>query len=84
MRDVLAARRRRSVDKEGWRPGTRLDIPITHIMLYVRSHFDAMEWALRMLRAPMNFARARDDDRAACMPASAIESIGDQGRDGLR
>jgi len=41
MRDVLGGAKAivASTKKVGG-PGTRLDIPITHIMLYVRSHFD--------------------------------------------
>jgi len=48
-------------------PGTRLDVPITHINAsYVRSHFDAMEVGLADApRAARAFTRSGDDDRGA-------------------
>jgi len=37
-------------------PGTRLDVPITHINAsYVRSHFDSMEVGIATPRKPTNF-----------------------------
>lgn len=44
MREVLGAKAIVSSTKKVGGPGTRLDVPITHINAsYVRSHFDAME-----------------------------------------
>jgi len=54
MREVLGAAKAivASTKKVGG-PGTRLDVPITHINAsYVRSHFDAMEVASTIRRAP--------------------------------
>lgn len=68
-------------------PGTRLDIPVTHINAsYVRSHFDAMEIGLNdapksheMLLALVMTTGARIHARVGGLDADAIE-----GRDGLR
>ena len=62
-----AARRRSWLpQKKLEAPGTRLDVPITHINAsYVRSHFDCH--GSRHCRCPArrrNLARARNDDRA--------------------
>jgi hypothetical protein len=68
-------------------PGTRLDIPVTHINAsYVRSHFDAMEVGLNdapraneLLLALVMTTGARIHARVGGLEADAIE-----GRDGLR
>ena len=47
MREVRNAKAIVSSTKKVGGPGTRLDVPITHINAsYVRSHFDAMEVGL--------------------------------------
>ena len=54
MREVLGGAKAivPSTKKVGG-PGTRLDVPVTHINAsYVRSHFDAMEVGVPMRRAP--------------------------------
>ena len=68
-------------------PGTRLDIPVTHINAsYVRSHFDAMEVgvpdaprASEMVLGLVMTTGARVHARAGGLAASAIK-----GEDGLR
>lgn len=68
-------------------PGTRLDVPITHINAsYVRSHFDAMEVGLadgpkadEMLLALVMTTGARIHARVGGLKASEIK-----GQDGLR
>lgn len=68
-------------------PGTRLDIPVTHIdASYVRSHFDAMEIgfndapkANEMLLALIMTSGSRIHARVGGLQADAIE-----GNDGLR
>lgn len=68
-------------------PGTRLDIPVTHINAsYVRSHFDAMEIgfndapkAHEMLLALIMTSGSRIHARVGGLQADAIE-----GNDGLR
>jgi len=68
-------------------PGTRLDVPITHINAsYVRSHFDAMEVGIadapradEMLLALVMTTGARIHARAGGLKASEIK-----GEDGLR
>ena len=68
-------------------PGTRLDVPITHIdASYVRSHFDAMELGLpdapradEMLVALVMTTGPRIHARAGGLQASEIK-----GEDGLR
>ena len=68
-------------------PGTRLDIPITHINAsYVRSHFDAMEIGLNdgpksdeLLLALVMTSGSRIHARVGGLQADAIA-----GRDGLR
>jgi hypothetical protein len=68
-------------------PGTRLDVPITHVNAsYVRSHFDAIEVGLvdapradEILLALAMTTGARIHDRAGGLKASEIK-----GEDGLR
>jgi hypothetical protein len=68
-------------------PGTRLDVPITHINAsYVRSHFDAMEIGLNdapkadeLLLALVMTTGSRIHARIGGLQADAIE-----GKDGLR
>lgn len=68
-------------------PGTRLDIPITHINAsYVRSHFDAMEVGIadapradEILLCLVMTTGARIHARVGGLKASAVE-----GKDGLR
>ncbi|GGF20873.1 hypothetical protein GCM10011611_28670 [Aliidongia dinghuensis] len=68
-------------------PGTRLDVPVTHIdASYVRSHFDAMEVGIpdapkadEMLLALVMTTGARIHNRAGGLKASEIK-----GEDGLR
>lgn len=68
-------------------PGTRLDVPITHINAsYVRSHFDAMEIGLNdsprsheMLLVLVMTSGSRIHARVGGLHADAIE-----GKDGLR
>jgi hypothetical protein len=68
-------------------PGTRLDVPVTHINAsYVRSHFDAIEIGLadapradEILLALVMTTGARVHDRAGGLKASEIK-----GEDGLR
>src|ERR1700677_277657 len=68
-------------------PGTRLDVPITHINAsYVRSHFDAMEVGIadspradEMLFALVMTTGPRIHNRAGGLAAGEI-----QGKDGLR
>jgi hypothetical protein len=68
-------------------PGTRLDVPVTHIdASYVRSHFDAIEIGLadapradEIVLALVMTTGARIHDRAGGLKASEIK-----GEDGLR
>jgi hypothetical protein len=68
-------------------PGTRLDVPITHInAAYVRSHFDAMEIGIpdapradEMLLALVMTTGPRIHARAGGLPAHDITGL-----DGLR
>ena len=68
-------------------PGTRLDVPITHINAsYVRSHFDAMEIGMNdspradeLLLVLIMTSGARIHERVGGLNASDIE-----GKDGLR
>ena len=68
-------------------PGTRLDVPITHVNAsYVRSHFDAIEIGMadapradEILLALAMTTGARIHDRAGGLKASEIK-----GEDGLR
>lgn len=68
-------------------PGTRLDIPVTHINAsYVRSHFDAMEIGLNdspradeLLLALVMTSGSRIHARVGGLQAEAVE-----GKDGLR
>lgn len=68
-------------------PGTRLDVPVTHIdASYVRSHFDAIEVGLadapradEIVLALVMTTGARIHDRAGGLKASEIK-----GEDGLR
>jgi len=68
-------------------PGTRLDVPVTHIdASYVRSHFDAMEVGIadapkadEMLLALVMTTGARIHNRAGGLKATEIK-----GEDGLR
>ena len=89
MREVLGGAKAivPSAKKVGG-PGTRLDVPITHINAsYVRSHFDAMEVGIADApRADEIAARAGDDHRSrASMPAlGGLEGSEIRGEDGLR
>jgi hypothetical protein len=88
MREVLGGAKAivASTKKVGG-PGTRLDVPITHINAsYVRSHFDAMEIGLsdapradEILLALVMTTGARVHARVGGLRASEI-----QGEDGLR
>jgi len=88
MREVLGGAKAivASTKKVGG-PGTRLDVPITHINAsYVRSHFDAMEVGLNdapradeILLALVMTTGARIHARAGGLKASEIK-----GEDGLR
>ncbi len=88
MRDVLGGAKAivASTKKVGG-PGTRLDVPITHINAsYVRSHFDAMEVGMadapradEILLALVMTTGARVHARAGGLKASEIK-----GEDGLR
>jgi hypothetical protein len=88
MREVLGGAKAivASTKKVGG-PGTRLDIPITHINAsYVRSHFDAMEVGIadapradEMLLALVMTTGARVHARVGGLRASEIK-----GEDGLR
>lgn len=88
MREVLGGAKAivASTKKVGG-PGTRLDIPITHINAsYVRSHFDAMEVGINdapradeILLALVMTTGARVHARAGGLKASEIK-----GEDGLR
>jgi len=88
MRDVLGGAKAivASTKKVGG-PGTRLDIPITHINAsYVRSHFDAMEVGIadapradEILLALVMTTGARVHARVGGLKASEIK-----GEDGLR
>jgi hypothetical protein len=88
MRDVLGGTKAivASTKKVGG-PGTRLDIPITHINAsYVRSHFDAMEVGIadapradEILLALVMTTGARVHARVGGLKASEIK-----GEDGLR
>jgi hypothetical protein len=88
MREVLGGAKAivASTKKVGG-PGTRLDIPITHINAsYVRSHFDAMEIGIadapradEILFALVMTTGARVHSRVGGLKASDIE-----GEDGLR
>jgi amino acid synthesis protein len=88
MRDVLGgAKAIVSSTKKVGGPGTRLDIPITHINAsYVRSHFDAMEVGIsdapradEIVLALVMTTGARVHARAGGLKASEIK-----GEDGLR
>jgi hypothetical protein len=88
MREVLGdAKAIVASTKKVGAPGTRLDVPITHINAsYVRSHFDAMEVGLNdspraneLLLALVMTSGARIHARVGGLQASAIE-----GKDGLR
>jgi hypothetical protein len=88
MREVLGGAKAivPSTKKVGG-PGTRLDVPVTHInAAYVRSHFDAMEVGLpdaprpdEMLLALVMTTGPRIHHRAGGLQASEIK-----GEDGLR
>jgi amino acid synthesis protein len=88
MREVLGGAKAivASTKKVGG-PGTRLDVPITHINAsYVRSHFDAMEVGINdspradeILLALVMTTGARVHARVGGLKASEIE-----GKDGLR
>jgi hypothetical protein len=88
MREVLGGAKAivPSAKKVGG-PGTRLDVPITHINAsYVRSHFDAIEVGLadaprgdELLLALAMTTGPRIHHRAAGLQASEIK-----GEDGLR
>jgi hypothetical protein len=88
MREILGGAKAivASTKKVGG-PGTRLDVPITHInAAYVRSHFDAMEIGLadapradEILLALVMTTGARIHARVGGLKASEI-----QGEDGLR
>jgi len=88
MREVLGGAKAivASTKKVGG-PGTRLDVPITHINAsYVRSHFDAMEVGVNdapradeLLLALVMTTGARVHARVGGLPAAEI-----QGEDGLR
>src|SRR5216683_2845454 len=88
MREVLGGAKAivASTKKVGG-PGTRLDIPITHINAsYVRSHFDAMELGIadapradEILLALVMTTGARVHARVGGLKASEIK-----GEDGLR
>lgn len=88
MRDVLGGAKAivPSTKKVGG-PGTRIDIPITHINAsYVRSHFDAIELGINdapraneMVVILAMTTGARVHDRAGGLKASEIK-----GEDGLR
>ena len=88
MRDVLGgAKAIVSSTKKVGGPGTRLDVPITHINAsYVRSHFDAMEVGItdapradEIVLALVMTTGARVHARAGGLRASEIK-----GEDGLR
>jgi len=88
MREVLnGAKAIVASTKKVGGPGTRLDVPITHINAsYVRSHFDAMEVGINdapradeMLLALVMTTGARVHARTGGLQASEI-----QGEDGLR
>ena len=88
MRDVLGgAKAIVSSTKKVGGPGTRLDVPITHINAsYVRSHFDAMEVGItdapradEIVLALVMTTGARVHARAGGLKASEIK-----GEDGLR
>jgi len=88
MREVLGGAKAivASTKKVGG-PGTRLDVPITHINAsYVRSHFDAMEVGIadspradEILLALVMTTGPRIHNRAGGLAVSEI-----QGKDGLR
>jgi hypothetical protein len=88
MREVLGGAKAivASTKKVGG-PGTRLDVPITHINAsYVRSHFDSMEVGIadspradEILLALVMTSGPRIHNRAGGLAASEI-----QGKDGLR
>jgi hypothetical protein len=88
MRDVLGGAKAIVVStKKVGGPGTRLDIPITHINAsYVRSHFDAMEVGIadapradEIVLALVMTTGARVHARVGGLKASEIK-----GEDGLR
>ena len=88
MREVLGgAKAIVSSTKKVGGPGTRLDVPITHINAsYVRSHFDSMEVGIadspradEILLALVMTTGPRIHNRAGGLAASEI-----QGKDGLR
>ena len=88
MREVLGGAKAivPSTKKVGG-PGTRLDVPVTHIdASYVRSHFDAIEVGIadapradEMLLVLAMTTGARVHDRAGGLKASEIKGL-----DGLR
>ena len=88
MREVLGGAKAivASTKKVGG-PGTRLDVPITHINAsYVRSHFDAMEVGVNdapradeILLALVMTTGARVHSRVGGLKASEIKGL-----DGLR
>ena len=75
MREVLGdAKAIVASTKKVGGPGTRLDVPVTHINAsYVRSHFDAMEVGVADAPRADEIAAGAGDDhrRRASMPASA-------------
>ena len=88
MREVLGgAKAIVASTKQVGSPGTRLDVPITHINAsYVRSHFDAMEIGItdapradEILLALVMTTGARIHERVGGLKASEIK-----GQDGLR
>ena len=88
MREVLGgAKAIVASSKKVGAPGTRLDVPITHInAAYVRSHFDAMEVGIpdapradEILLALVMTTGARVHARVGGLKASEIAGV-----DGLR
>lgn len=87
MREVLGAKAIVASTKKVGGPGTRLDVPITHINAsYVRSHFDSMEVGLadapradEILLALVMTSGPRIHARSGGLKASEIK-----GEDGLR
>ena len=88
MREILGgAKAMVASTKKVGGPGTRLDVPVTHINAsYVRSHFDAMEVGIpdapkadEMLLVLVMTTGARIHNRAGGLKASDVK-----GEDGLR
>ncbi|MBZ5571031.1 MAG: amino acid synthesis family protein [Acidobacteriia bacterium] len=87
MREVLGAKAIVASTKKVGGPGTRLDVPITHVNAsYVRSHFDAMEVGItdapradEILLALVMTTGPRVHARVGGLKASEIK-----GEDGLR